>query len=89
MASERMGTLYTGVTSDLPKRGYEHRHGLVAGFTRRYGCKLLVWYQYPYDLEEARRRELQIKAWRRAWKIELIETENPDWDALYDLIASP
>jgi putative endonuclease len=88
MASERLGTLYIGVTSDLPRRAYEHRNGLIAGFTRKYGCKLLVWYQYFDDLEEARRRELQLKEWRRPWKLELIETNNPGWDDLYDLVAS-
>ena len=83
MASKRLGTLYTGVTSDLPAPVYAHREGLISGFTKRYGCKLLVWYQYFDDLEEARRRELQIKEWRRAWKLELIDTFNPGWDDLY------
>ena len=83
VASRRLGTLYTGVTSDLARRSYEHRNGLVPGFSKRYGCKLLVWYEAYDDLQEARRRELQIKEWRRAWKLELIERANPDWDDLY------
>ncbi|MEA1014331.1 GIY-YIG nuclease family protein [Sphingosinicella sp. LY1275] len=84
MASRRNGTLYIGVTSDLAKRAWEHREGLIGGFTRRYGCKLLVWYQAFDSLDEARRRELQMKEWRRAWKIELIEKLNPAWRDLYE-----
>lgn len=87
MTNRRMGTLYTGVTSDLPARAYAHREGLVPGFTQRYGCRMLVWYEWHDDLQEARRRELQIKEWRRAWKLELIETSNPDWDDLYSHIT--
>jgi putative endonuclease len=83
MASRRNGTLYIGVTSDLAKRAFEHREGLIGGFTRRYRCKLLVWYQAFDSLDEARRRELQMKEWRRAWKIELIEKLNPAWRDLY------
>ena len=88
MASKRLGTLYTGVSSDLPARVYAHREGLIEGFTRRYGCKLLVWYQYFDDLDKARRRELQIKEWRRAWKLELIDNFNPGWDDLYPSLFS-
>ena len=84
MASRRNGTLYIGVTSDLAKRAWEHREGLIGGFTRRYGCNLLVWYQTFDSLDEARRRELQMKEWRRAWKIELIEKCNPLWRDLYE-----
>jgi len=83
MASRKNGTIYTGVTSDLAKRAYEHREGLVAGFTKRHGCKLLVWFEAHDDLQEARRRELQIKEWKRAWKIRLIEQTNLEWDDLY------
>ena len=83
MASRRNGTIYTDVTSDLAKRAYEHREGLVAGFTKRHGCKLLVWFEAHDDLQEARRRELQIKEWKRAWKIRLIEETNLDWNDLY------
>ena len=83
MASRKNGTIYIGVTSDLPKRVWEHRNGLAAGFTRKYGCKLLVWFEAHDDLQEARRRELQPKEWKRAWKIRLIEEVNLDWEDLY------
>jgi putative endonuclease len=78
MANRKNGTIYTGVTSDLPGRVYQHREGLVPGFTKRYGCKLLVWFEAHDDLQEARARELQIKEWKRSWKIRLIEETNPD-----------
>jgi putative endonuclease len=84
MASARNETLYAGVSSDLVGRVHAHREGLVPGFTKRYGCKTLVWYEYYDDLDAARYRELQIKEWRRAWKLELIETSNPEW---FDLFA--
>ncbi|MDB5681609.1 MAG: endonuclease [Sphingomonas bacterium] len=79
MASKRNGTIYTGVTSNLPARIYQHRNGLVDGFTKEHRCILLVWYEAHDDLQEARLRELQIKRWKRAWKIELIERDNPLW----------
>ncbi len=72
MASARNGTLYIGVTSDLVKRATEHRNGVVGGFTLEYGCKLLVWYQAFDDLQEARLRELQMKRWKRQWKLSTI-----------------
>ena len=83
MASGRNGTLYIGATSDLVKRAWEHRNGVVAGFTRKYGCKLLVWYEAHDDLEEARLRELQMKKWKRLWKLTEVERVNPDWRDLY------
>jgi putative endonuclease len=83
MASRKNGTIYLGVTGDLVKRVWEHRNGVVPGFTRKYGCKLLVWYEAHDDLQEARRRELQMKEWKRLWKIKLIEEQNFDWDDLY------
>jgi putative endonuclease len=83
VASRKNGTIYTGVTSDLAKRVYEHREGLVRGFTKQYECKILVWFQAYDDLQEARRRELQVKEWKRAWKIRLIEETNLEWDDLY------
>jgi putative endonuclease len=83
MASRRNGTLYIGVTSDLAARVFAHREGLIGGFTKKYDCKLLVWYQLFDDLQEARNRELQMKEWRRAWKLEVIEKMNPDWSDLY------
>jgi len=83
MANRKNGAIYIGVTSDRVKRVWEHREGVVAGFTRKYGCKLLVWYEAYDDLQEARRRELQMKGWKRAWKIRLIEERNLDWDDLW------
>jgi putative endonuclease len=83
MANRKNGTIYIGVTSDLIGRVHAHREGLVAGFTKRYGCKLLVWYEAHDDLQQARQRELQIKEWKRAWKIKLIEEDNLDRDDLY------
>jgi putative endonuclease len=83
MASGKNGTIYIGVTSDLVGRVYQHREGLVSGFTKRYGCKLLVWYEAHDDLQDARRREVQLKEWKRSWKIRLIEEHNLEWDDLY------
>ena len=87
MASGRNGTLYVGVTSDLPKRVWEHRIGTVPGFTRKYGCKILVWFEVHDDIEQARLRELQMKKWKRAWKLSEIERLNPNWDDLYSTIV--
>ncbi|TDN82249.1 putative endonuclease [Stakelama pacifica] len=83
MANKRNGTLYLGVTSDLAARVHQHRNGLIDGFSKQYGCTLLVWFEAHDDLQEARRRELQIKKWKRDWKLELIEAENPQWKDLY------
>ena len=83
MASGRNGTIYVGVTSDLIARGYQHRNGLVASFTRSYGCKMLVWFETHENLQEARARERQIKKWNRQWKLSEIEKLNPNWDDLY------
>jgi putative endonuclease len=83
MASARNGTLYIGVTSDLMKRAWEHRNGVVAGFTRKYGCKMLVWYAAYDDLQGARLRALHMKKWKRPWKLSEIEQMNPDWQDLY------
>ena len=87
MASQRNGTIYIGVTSDLSKRVSEHRANAVDGFTKKYGCHMLVWYEAYDSLEEARRRELQMKEWKRAWKLREIEGPNPDWEDLYDRIV--
>ncbi|OQW73966.1 MAG: endonuclease [Proteobacteria bacterium ST_bin14] len=86
MASARNGTLYTGVTSDLVKRVWEHRTGAVEGFTKKYGCKLLVWYEAHGTIETARYRELQLKKWNRLWKLTEIEKLNPDWNDLFETI---
>jgi len=84
LASKRHGTLYIGVTSDLPRRVAEHKGGGVPGFTSRYGVTRLVYFE-PHDrMEGAIQRERQLKEWRRAWKIRLIETLNPWWRDLYD-----
>ncbi|KAB2941045.1 MAG: GIY-YIG nuclease family protein [Hyphomicrobium sp.] len=83
LASKRNGTLYVGVTSDLYGRIVEHRDGLVPGFTKRYGIAMLVYFEEHDDIGEAIRREKRIKRWRRAWKIELIESRNPDWRDLW------
>ena len=79
MASGRNGTLYVGVTSDLPRRVYEHKTGAKAGFTKRYGCKLLVWHEPFERMDEAIAREKQIKSGSRRDKIALIERGNPQW----------
>jgi len=87
MASGRNGTLYTGVTTNLPQRAYQHREGLVPGFTARYGCKMLVWYEMHDRLETAIAREKQIKAGPRRKKLRLIEALNPTWRDLYPDLA--
>jgi putative endonuclease len=79
MASRRNGTLYLGVTNDLVRRVYQHRNKLLPGFTARYGVDKLVWYEIYDDPTNAITREKDIKKWRRAWKIRLIEEMNPDW----------
>ncbi len=83
LASSCNGTLYTGVTSDLVKRVHEHKSDLVDGFTKTYGVHTLVYYEAVDDVESAIAREKQIKRWKRAWKVELIEWANPDWRDLY------
>ncbi|MFL6844654.1 MAG: GIY-YIG nuclease family protein [Allosphingosinicella sp.] len=82
LASRKHGTLYIGVTSDLPKRIYEHRVDAVPGFTRRYGVKRLVYFETFDDIEAAIVREKRMKEWQRSWKIQLIERANPDWTDL-------
>ena len=89
MASGKNGTIYIGVTSDLAKRAYEHREGLVAGFTKRYGCKRLVWFEAFDDIQQARHRELQMKEWKRVWKVKRIEEQNLDWNDLYPSLFDP
>jgi putative endonuclease len=87
VANKRHGTLYTGVTSNLPKRAFEHREGLIEGFSAKYGCKILVWYELHERMIEAIAREKQIKAGSRAKKIALIESLNPGWKGLYESLA--
>ena len=87
MASQRNGTLYTGVTTDLGRRAHEHREGRIPGFTARYDCKLLVWYERYESMIEAIAREKQIKAGSRRAKLALIESVNPLWRDLYPDLA--
>jgi putative endonuclease len=84
MANRRNGAVYTGVTSDLPKRVYQHREGQVEGYTKRYGCKMLVWYEQHETMEAAILREKQIKAGSRIKKLALIEASNPQRKDLYN-----
>ncbi|MFL6795687.1 MAG: GIY-YIG nuclease family protein [Sphingomicrobium sp.] len=79
LASRRNGTLYTGVTSGILGRIHQHRMGVVRGFARKYGVKLLVWFEQHPTMESAIAREKRIKKWNRAWKLELIEAANPEW----------
>lgn len=83
LASKRNGTLYVGVTSDLIKRVWEHQQHLADGFTCKYQVGALVWYEMHETMETAIRREKQIKKWNRAWKIRMIESDNPTWRNLY------
>ena len=87
MASPRNGTLYVGVTANLTERVWQHREALLAGFTKRYGCKLLVWCERHERMEDAIGREKQIKGGSRARKLALIETMNPSWRDLYEDLA--
>lgn len=84
LASKRNGVLYVGVTSNLAHRMVEHREGLIPGFTKTYSVKHLVYYEMHRTMDEAIRREKRLKDWRRAWKVRLIETMNPEWCNLFD-----
>ena len=84
MASRRNGTIYIGVTSDLPKRIWQHRTGAIEGFTKETGCKILVWFETFDSIESARGGELPMKKWNRAWKLKRIEEKNPDWNDLFE-----
>jgi len=87
MASAPNGILYVGVTSDLVRRVYQHRNGLIAGFTKRYSIRRLVYFEYHEDIQAAIQREHNIKHWSRKWKVRLILADNPDWNDLYDSIT--
>ncbi len=87
VTNRRHGTLYIGVTSRLPTRIYEHREGLIEGFTKTYGLKRLVWYEPHESMTDAIRRETSLKKYKREWKINLIEQDNPNWDDLYPVLA--
>lgn len=89
LASKKHGTLYIGVTGNLPKRIWEHKNDLVPGFTRKYQVHKLVYFELANDMRGAIVREKQLKRWKRQWKIELIEKENPDWrDISFDFATS-
>jgi putative endonuclease len=89
LAGKKNGTLYIGVTSDLVKRIWEHRNGLVEGFSRKYEVKQLVHFEVFDDMPNAISREKALKSWKRQWKINLIAETNPDWRDLYPQIAIP
>lgn len=83
LTSKRNGTLYTGVTSNLLKRIWEHKNHVVEGFTKKYGISVLVWYEIHETMESAISKEKAIKNWKRAWKVKVIEENNPQWRDLY------
>jgi putative endonuclease len=87
LASQKNGTLYVGVTNDLIRRVWEHKNDFVEGFTKHYQIHRLVWYEETTDVTSAIQREKQIKKWRRQWKINLIEKENPEWEDLFDQLV--
>ena len=87
LASKRNGTLYTGVTSNLIKRIWQHKNELLEGFSKKYKVKNLVYYEVHNNVGSALTREKQIKKWRRAWKLRLIEEKNPEWKDLYKEIS--
>jgi len=84
LASKKNGTLYLGVTNDLAYRVWQHKNDVHDGFTKKYGVHRLVWYEESADIEAAILREKQMKKWRRQWKIDLIEEDNPHWNDLYE-----
>jgi putative endonuclease len=86
LASDRNGTLYVGVTSDLRRRVFEHRNKIVEGFTKKYDISKLVYFDQTNDIESAIKREKQIKKWNRAWKLRLIEEQNPEWKDLSEIL---
>jgi len=87
LASKRNGTLYIGMTNNLARRIWEHKHDIVDGFTKKYGVHRLVWYEIADNPQAAILREKQLKKWNRAWKLRLIEEMNPSWKDLYDEIV--
>ena len=88
LASDKYGTLYLGVTTDIVRRAYEHKTKAVAGFTKRYAVDKLVWFEIYDDPTSAIAREKELKKWRRDWKIRLIEERNPQWTDLYSQISA-
>jgi putative endonuclease len=88
LCSQPYGTLYVGVTSDLIKRVWEHKNGFVEGLTKKYDVKRLVWFEQHASIVEAIAREKRIKGWHRDWKVNLIQSMNPNWDDLYEKITA-
>lgn len=86
IANKKHGTIYTGVTSDLVLRIYQHKNNLIEGFSKKYGCKILIYFEMFEVMETAIAREKQLKNWKREWKISLIEKDNRDWEDLYSQI---
>ena len=86
LTNKKHGTLYIGVTSQLPQRIWQHKQKLVDGFSKKYNCNLLVYYEQHKTMQEAILREKRLKAWKRAWKIRIIEELNPNWEDLYENI---
>ena len=86
VASQRNGTIYVGMTNDICRRAWEHREGLVPGFTKRYGVKMLVHYEEFRDVGDAIHRETRLKKWKRQWKVDLIQTHNVEWRDLYETL---
>jgi len=87
MTNRPNGTLYVGVTGDIARRTWEHREGLVEGFTKKYGLKRLVYAEAFEDISVAIQREKTVKHWSRAWRVNLILSQNPDWNDLYDTLV--
>ncbi len=87
LSSKRNGTLYAGVTSNLVKRVWEHRNDFVEGFTKRYGLHQLVWFELHDSLDSAIKREKRLKDWKRKWKVQLIESTDPNWEDLYPMMV--
>jgi putative endonuclease len=87
LANRRNGTLYIGMSDDLVRRVWQHRNGIIRGFTEKYAVKLLVWYEQHETRESAFQRERQMKKWNRAWKLKLFEEMNPSWHDLFDNVT--
>ena len=88
LASRRDGAIYVGITNDLVRRVYEHRTKAIPGFTTKYNITRLVWFEVYDDPISAITREKELKKWKRDWKVQLIETQNPEWNDLYEFICS-
>jgi putative endonuclease len=88
VTNKKNGVPYIGVTNNIARRIWEHKSGDIKGFTKRYNLDKLVWYEGLTDITQAIQREKQIKEWKRDWKIQLIETSNPDWNDLYEVLNS-